>query len=173
VRRALTLAVLLAAPAASLAAVALDVSVEWLARDSDAVVRGTVTSRAAAWAGDGKKIFTTVRVRVSEVWAGSAPGNAELELVVPGGEVGEWGQRVSGAPAFADGEEVVVFLRRDGKAAFRVNGLALGKFRVEAGQARPTVDQVHRVGPAPPRGERTVEPMPLEELSRRVRGARR
>lgn len=172
-RRALPLAVLLLVPAASLAAVALDVSVEWLARDSDAVVRGTVTAREAAWAGDGKKIFTTVRLRVSEVWAGSARGNTEVEVVVPGGEVGEWGQRVAGAPVFAEGEEVVVFLRRDGPAAFRVNGLALGKFTVESGEARPTVDQVHRVGPAPPRGERTVEPMPLEELSRRVRGVRR
>jgi hypothetical protein len=157
-------------PVVALAAVALPTSVEDLARSSDAVVHAEVVSREARWSGDGKRISTWVKLRAGEVWAGQA--GQDVVVVVPGGEVGEWGQKVYGAPTFEDHEEVVVFLNRDGPSHFRVNGLALGKFRVEGGQVRPSLHEMAFVPGKLRSGERKPEAMTLSELRQRVRSAR-
>ncbi len=162
--------VLLAAPPVALAAVAGPTSVEELARGADAVVQGRVERRTSRWSADGRHIHTLVTLRSARVLRGSAP--EEVVVRVPGGVVGDVGQRVDAAPAFDDGEEVVVFLARDRAGDWRVHGLALGKFRVEAGQARPSLEAVRfSPGEVAP-GERRVEAMPLDELESRVRSAR-
>ena len=51
--------------------------------------------------------------------------------------MGGIGQRVDGAPAFAGGEEVVVFLNRAEAGGYRVAGLAQGKFSVAGMNATP------------------------------------
>jgi len=165
-RRALaTLALCAALPA--MAAVAPEVSVEAMAREADAVVRGRVVSATSRWAPDGRHIRTLVSLRRLSTWRGSSP--ADLVVDVPGGSVGDIAQAVSGAPSFETGEEVVVFLRAAGAGRWRVLGLALGKFRVEAGSAVPKLAGV-RIERAPLRsGERGVESMPVGELERRVR----
>ena len=156
-------------PAApSLAAVALQQSVESLARDSDAVVRGSVQRRAAGWRGG--RIFTEVEVRVSEVWRGRAP--ARVTVTVPGGEVGPIGQLVAGAPSFRDGEEVVLFLKRGPAGAWGVTGLGLGKFSLAGRTARPDAGGMDVVPSPLAPGERPPEPMPVAELKRRVEEAR-
>ena len=163
------LAVLLliaAGPAA--AAVAPPVTVENLAREADAVVRGKVQRRVSRWGEDQRHIFTFVTVRVGAVWRGSAP--ARITVRVPGGEVGEIGQKVDAAPEFEDGEEVVLFLLREDGDTFRVHGLALGKFQVKKGEARPGLDRFTFTKGLIPAGERRVEAMPVDELEWRVRG---
>ncbi len=167
---ALTLALLAALPAPALAAVARPTSVEALARDADAVVRATVEARESRWAADGRHLYTLVTLRVAEVWRGAAPGRVVVR--VPGGEVGDFGQRVDGAPAFDAGEDVVVFLAARPGAEWRVQGLALGKFRVEAGEARPALEAFSFADGALPAGERRVGAMAVGELERRVRSAR-
>jgi hypothetical protein len=148
-------------------AVAPEVSVEALAREADAVVRGTVTSVTPRWAPDGRHIRTRVSLRRLSTWRGSPP--AELAVDVPGGTVGDVAQVVSGAPSFQNGEEVVVFLRTAGAGRWRVLGLALGKFRVEAGNAVPQLAGL-RLERAPLRSsQRRIEAMPVDELERRVR----
>jgi len=163
-----TLAVLslwLAFPA--MGAVSPEVSVEALARGADAVVRGTVTAATPRWAADGRHIRTRVSLRRLSTWRGTPP--AEIAVDVPGGTVGDVAQVVSGAPSFQNGEEVVVFLRAAGAGRWRVLGLALGKFRVEAGSAVPQLAGL-RLERAPLRSsERRVEAMPVDELERRVR----
>lgn len=167
-RASLALLALCAAPAVAAAAVFGEASVEEVARTSDAVVRGRVERLSARWSGDGRRILTDVEVRVSAVWKGAAP--ERVRITVPGGRIGRVAQRVDAAPAFAEGEEVVVFLARRG-AGFRVAGSALGAYRVERGQARPTVAAPRLARRTLPRGERAVEPMAVAELERRVRGA--
>jgi hypothetical protein len=56
-----------------------------------------------------------------------------VEIRTKGGTVGDLTQRVSGAPEFKAGEEVVVFLHRAGERHFVVHSLALGKFEVAKG----------------------------------------
>ncbi len=169
VRPAAALGALLLAGAAA-AAVARPATVEQLAREADAVVRGRVARMESRWAGDGRHIVTRVTLRVSQVLRGAAGG--ELVLEVPGGVAGGFGQRVDAAPAFAPGEEAVVFLRRIAGGRFLVHGMAQGKFHVERGEARPDLEAWTFVPEALPAGERRAEAMPLEELERRVRAVR-
>ncbi len=167
VRRWTLALLLLAGPA--LGAVVQAGSVEDLARGSDAVVRGRVDRREARWSGDGMRIVTDVEVAVSGVWKGDAPGR--VVVTVPGGVADGLAQRVDAAPAFADREEVVLFLVRRGEV-WHVNGLALGKFRVQGAEAGPDLRELRVERRALAAGERAIEAMPVAELERRVRGAR-
>ena len=161
-------ALLLSGPAR--AAVAVPSSVEELARDADAVVRGRVVSKTARFTPDHRRIFTWVEVEPSSVWAGTAKGR--VTVLVPGGVVGDIGQRVDGMPAFAQGEDVVVFLSGAEAGAFRVTGLAQGKFSVKDGTATP--DLSHMIFTEAPlrAGERRPGPMGVAELEQRVRSVR-
>jgi len=162
------LAALLMSPPVTRAAVFLETSVESVARASDAVVRGRVESRSSFFTQDRRTILTEVVVSVAEAWKG-APGE-RVRIIVPGGRVGDLAQRVDAAPGFADGEEVVVFLSRRGDF-FELNGLAIGKFRVEGAEAVPELGNILFQGPGVKAGERRVGVMPFEELRRRVAGA--
>jgi hypothetical protein len=164
-------AVYLLAAGPALAALAVPASVEDLARASDTVVRGRVVKVSARWSSDGKRISTYAEVEPAGVWRGSAP--TRVTVVVPGGVVGDIGQRVDGAPTFSEGEDVVVFLAQAGATAFRVQGLAQGKFAVVDGVARPEVSHLGFVDrPALRAGERRAEAMAVEELEQRVRAAK-
>ncbi|MGI5864757.1 MAG: hypothetical protein ACOX6T_22285 [Myxococcales bacterium] len=101
--------------------------VETLSRRADLVVQGTALSSESSFVNG--QIQTVTRVRVDCALKGQAP--AVVEVRTPGGRVGDLGQMVTGAPQFAPGEEVIVFLRRlPGGARFRVEGMSLGKFDV-------------------------------------------
>jgi hypothetical protein len=166
--RGVALLVLLAVASGVRAAVATPVSVEDLARTSDAVVRGHVEAATARLTPDGLRVVTDVEVSVVSVWRGAAP--ARVKLVVPGGSLGKLAQRVDAAPVLAKGEEVVVFLLRRGEV-YLVNGLALGKYRVEGTMAHPDLHGIEfRDGSIRP-GEARVARMPVAELEHRVRAA--
>ncbi|WP_375766331.1 hypothetical protein NR798_32160 [Archangium gephyra] len=131
--RALLPFVLLLSLAAS-ATTMLRADLPELAQTSDAIVHGTVRRVESRWSGDGRRIVTDVEIQVTEALKGQAQvGQAGGTVLVtqPGGRVGDIGQRVSGLAAFAPGEEVVVFLERRGKQAFRVSGMAQGKYQVQ------------------------------------------
>ncbi len=168
-RRALALGlVLVALPAA--AAVFRSATVEEAARGSDAVVRGRVEKKVARLSADGSRILTDVTVSVASAWKGS-PG-ASVTVTVPGGVLGDKAQWVDAAPDLEVGEEVVLFLAKRAQG-WNVNGLALGKFRVEGEQVRSGAATAE-VLPAPAAaGERALTaPMTVGELERRVRAAK-
>jgi hypothetical protein len=167
-RRTLALVLLASAAAPASAATFVVPTVENLARSSDVVVRARVLDLASRALARGR-IVTEVEVLVSSAWKG-AP-DATLRFVVPGGRAGGLALRVDSAPTFDRGEEVVLFLSRSG-AAWRVNGQALGKFRVEGSEARPALGDAHVLPSTPAEGERLVGIMPVDELERRVRSAR-
>lgn len=172
---------LTAAPAR--ATVVRQMSVEDMAERATVVVRGVVEAQRAVYE-DGH-IDTRLDVQVAE-WLKS-PSRVAAQLLpsrvqvsVPGGQVGELAQTVSGAPRFSTGDEVVVFLwQRSAGEPFVVLGLAQGSFKVE--RAAATVEAVSdRRGlsaarlQAPAAGaaeheEGTVERLPLAELEARVR----
>ncbi|WP_242343928.1 hypothetical protein [Anaeromyxobacter terrae] len=165
---ALLLASLLAgAPSAARAATFLETSVEETARTSETVVRGVVERVGSRWAGS--RILTEVVVRVTSAWKGR-PGE-RLTLLVPGGTVGDLAQEVDAAPTFEEGEEVVVFAGRRGHT-YRVNGLALGKYRIEDGMATPGTAGARFAPRGLAAGERAVGRMSVVELEQRVRSAR-
>jgi hypothetical protein len=165
---AAVVATLFAPADAALAALADQASVEELARTSDAVVRGRVERRTSRMVG--RRIVTDVEIQTTATWRGAAP--RRLTVTVPGGVVGDLGQRVDGVATFTEGEEVVVFVERSSDGRWRVNGAAQGKFKVEAAEARPSLDGVKFLRRDVRTGERGVESMPVSELERRVKEAR-
>ncbi len=100
-----------------------------LSQTADAIVHGTVRRVESRWSGDGRRIVTDVEIQVTESLKGQA-GNMVL-VTQPGGQVGDIGQKVSGLASFTPGEEVVLFLERRGTQAFRVSGMAQGKYKVQ------------------------------------------
>ena len=160
-------------PAVAAATTAVRLAPDQLALRSRAIVEGTVVARQSAWAADGKRIYTRVRIRVEEAWKGD-PGR-EVEVVVPGGTVGELAQVVQGMPQFDEEERVLVFLEDATPSAYRVVGLAQGKYRVVevAGQGKFAVPDLQGLLLIDPESRAPVEPalagpVSLEKLRRLV-----
>jgi hypothetical protein len=98
-----------------------------LVRGADRIVVGEVASAESAWNAEKTAIFTTVRLRVSESVKGSKPG--DILLRVEGGQVGDIAQAVSGGLSFAQGEQVVLFLKSES-----VLGGPQGVYAVDGGK---------------------------------------
>jgi hypothetical protein len=126
---------LIGLPAAATTMLRLDVPE--LAQSSDTVVHGTVRRVESRWSGDRRRIITDVEIQVTEALKGE-PGSTVL-LIQPGGSVGDIGQAVHGSASFTPGEEVVVFLERKGASAFRLSGMAQGKYQVRRAADSQTV----------------------------------
>lgn len=122
----LAVALLIGLPAA--ATTMLRIDLPELAQSSDTVVHGTVRRMESRWSADKRRIVTDVEIEVAETLKGQA-GSTVL-IVQPGGRVGDIGQIVHGLASFAEGEEVVVFLERRGTSAYRVMGMAQGKYQI-------------------------------------------
>ena len=111
----------------------LKVELPELARSADLIVHGKVLRLQSRWSGDGRRILTDVEIQVTEALKGQA--GPTVLVTQPGGRVGDIGQKVSGLASFAAGEEVVVFLSRQGPQGYRVSGLAQGKYQVQRTEA--------------------------------------
>ena len=155
----LAVASLLFLPATARALVMERVAFADLVRESDVVVVGTVTGSASRHMDPPheRRIVTDVSVRVSDVVRGTHDGG-EVVVTTLGGVVDGRGQIVPGAPRFAIGDEVVLFLstvRRtaSGKAIRLPVALSQGVFYVRRPpggrpQVGPRLDDVHLVPPA-------------------------
>lgn len=97
-----------------------------LVNGADRIVVGEVVSAESAWNAERTSIFTTVRLRVSEAAKGAKPG--EVLLRVEGGQAGGIAQVMSGGLSFADGEQVVLFIK--GQSVF---GGLQGVYPVQGG----------------------------------------
>jgi hypothetical protein len=95
---------------------------------STAVVRGTVTSSYAAFAGSAPIIYTHYSIQVSERLKGAA-GNS-IDVVVPGGVANNVRQSFAGAPTLSTGDEYVFFLWTSKAGLTQVIGLTQGLFSV-------------------------------------------
>ena len=169
-------ALLLAFPAFATTVIALDLT--GLSRASDAIVQGKVTRAEPKLSKDGSRITTHYTVEVSDTLKGAA-ATTTVELVQPGGIVGDMGQKVAGTAHLKVGDEVVAFLERRGPRAFMFTGMAQGCFRVERstdGSAAFAVQDregdlmiLDPVTRAPV--EKGTEPMKLDDLKAKVRAA--
>ncbi|MGE0814842.1 MAG: hypothetical protein AB7O28_04085 [Vicinamibacterales bacterium] len=99
-----------------------------LVHESVAVVHGQVREVQARWTSDRRTIESSVTVDVLDAYKGAATETATF--VVPGGQAGGRIVVVPGAPVFAVGDEVVVFLAGRAPAMPRPVGLSLGVYRV-------------------------------------------
>lgn len=137
-----------------------------LGEGAQLVVHGQVVEQGCQWSRDGQRIETVVTVEVVTRLKGEA--GRETSFVVPGGRIGEELGLVDGAPRFAVGEEVVVFL--DGRRADppELVGLGQGALRVFVAEGRRLV-LAPGVEPLPPGAVRTEfvrrAPLALETLA--------
>ena len=114
---------------ASLCAIVFDpLSIESLTRQADVVLQGTVLGKACQRDPAGR-IYTRVELQVVELWKGAVPGSPFV-VVHGGGVLGEQQSVVAGQVQYDIGEEVVVFLVRNGRGEGVTLGLMQGKFHV-------------------------------------------
>jgi len=120
------------APAAY-ATILLKMNLADLAGEADAIVSGAVTSSNSAWNEDRSLIFTYSTLAVSSTLKGKH--KPELVVRTQGGIVGEIGMRAVGEPELKKGDQVLLFLERDGDGYNRVVGMSQGCFRVKVGRS--------------------------------------
>jgi hypothetical protein len=141
-----------------------------LSRDARAVVRGRVVALDPIWADTHRSIETIVTLEVDALLKGNL--GSSVQFRVPGGRLGRFESIMMGAPHFAMGERVIVFLGAHGPAYPHLLGLGQGVFRLTNRGARwlvtPPVIPSGHVGRVI-RGDRARVPMPLADFERRVR----
>ena len=131
------------APAFALAVTSRPLSISELTTVADTIVLGRV-SAARSETDAGGAILTRIALDVEQVLKGRA--GSLITIVEPGGDVGGVVATVAGAPTFAAGERVLVFLTRRPDGTLRVAHLFQGKFSVES---NPTTRQPQAVRRAP------------------------
>ena len=120
------IALALLAAGAARATTFIPMSIEDLAHSSVATVTGTVQELRSVQARDGE-VYTLVTIAIEQVLRGalSAP---VIILKEDGGSVGGRREVEFGAPSFAPGQRVLLFLTVRPDGSLRTNQLALGKF---------------------------------------------
>jgi len=103
-----------------------------LTKNADVIAHGQVVALASQWASDRNGIDTVVTVLVSDYLKGNL--GAQIVFRVPGGKIGRLRSVTAGAPAFEEGEDVIVFLAASGPAFPRIVGFNQGVFRVRVDQ---------------------------------------
>jgi hypothetical protein len=102
---------------------------ENLSENADVILTGKVTEKESHWNDAKTRIYTRTTVRVDEYLKGSGSGN--VNIIYPGGEVGDVGEIYTHMPTFETNEEVLVFLRADNKSnQFKVLNGEEGKLTV-------------------------------------------
>ena len=132
---------------------------------SQIVVHGQVVDVRPYETAGRRTIETLVAVRVIETFKGQ-PG-AIAYVRVPGGQVGRYRRVMVGAPQFARGDEVVLFLKGQAPLVPMPFGLTQGVYRVErdaAGRAVVTRPVPSRSGPVV-RGDPARRPLDLNAFT--------
>ena len=137
---------------------------------SDLVVHGRVVAIRPQLVGDRRTIETVITVAVVDALKGQ-PGET-VYFRVPGGQVGRYRRVMVGAPEFAEGEEVVIFLKGRAPGVPFPFGLSQGVYRVVHAAGGSTLVTPPTVSEAPGRvvrGDPSRRPIELSIFARNVR----
>jgi hypothetical protein len=108
-----------------------------MARESDVIVRGTVVNVQSQMTGPRRSIESLITLSVTETMKGT-PGTQAM-FRVPGGRVGRLRRVMAGAPEFAIGDEVILFLKGRAPALATPYGLSQGVYRISRAAGAPVV----------------------------------
>lgn len=100
-----------------------------LTKEAEVIVVGKVTDVRAEWSSDKTRIFSKVSLSVDEYVKGETPGRTVV-ITQLGGEIDGVGELYTHTARFSRDEEVLVFVKKDGKHNLIVAGGEEGKFRV-------------------------------------------
>ena len=141
-------------------------SIEKLAQTADVIVHGQVVSTTCQRDGSGR-IVTRVELRPKEHWKGTS---SNISIVHAGGVLGDEAVLADCQERYVAGEEVVAFLRVNGRGEGVTVGMCQGKFTVwKDGSETLAYSPFHGAGPAQ-REEATRSSLALETLKRAVQG---
>lgn len=142
-----------------------------LAHDAQVIARGEVVAIDARWS-DGRRAIETIVTLEAESYLKGEMGRM-VQFRVPGGTMGRYRNIVMGAPQFAVGQRVVVFLGANGPRVPFILGLSQGVYRLGVA---PSGDVLVSPPPVMPgvagpivRGAAARQPAPLAEFERSVR----
>ncbi len=129
-------------PGSALGTVVQDLSLAQMTERADWIVRGTVNSKEARWQESERRgIFTQLELSLLEVLKGPAKAGQTMTFDQFGGTVGGITHKIPGAPQFALGEEVLLFLSRHHSGRLYVVGFSQGKFTVSREEDGPQVSR--------------------------------
>ena len=124
-----TLFIVLSSAVSARATVLRPMDLAELVAESSVIVHGRVVDVRPEWVRGGRQIDSVVTVEVEAAFLGS-PGR-RVSFATPGGQIGEYRSIVPGAPEFARGDEVVLFLDSGRDRAYpAVLGLSQGALPV-------------------------------------------
>lgn len=106
-------------------------SLNELVRNADTIAEGVVEGQTANWGngtGSSQEIYTTVTIRVSQVFKG-AP-SAKIDLKLAGGQIGNVRDVVQGAPQFENGATYLLFIQNNGKQLIPLVAMTCGQFKI-------------------------------------------
>lgn len=138
--------------------------------DSELVVHGRVVAVRPQIVGDRRTIETVVTIAVVDALKGQ-PGPT-VYFRVPGGQVGRYRRFMVGAPEFAEGQEVVLFLKGRPPVVPFPFGLSQGVYRVVRGadgRSLVTPPAVAEAAGRVVRGDPSRRPVELSAFARNVR----
>jgi len=137
---------------------------------SELVVHGRVVDTRAQIVGDRRTVETVVTLTVIDAIKGQ-PGTT-VYFRVPGGQIGPYRRFMVGAPEFAAGDEVVLFLKGRAPAVPFPFGLSQGVYRVvrdASGRPLVTPPVVSEAPGRVVRGDTSRRPLELAAFARNVR----
>jgi hypothetical protein len=144
-----------------------------LVTSSAVVVHGRVRDVHPRWTADRRGIESLVDVEVVDYLKGGL--GEHVTVRVPGGRLGPYVNLIPGAPRFAEGDRVVLFLTVNGPTIPVVTGTSQGVYRVSPDTASggwlvtpPLIEPGH--APAA-RGDQARRPVPLSTFGDAVRRA--
>ena len=137
-----------------------------MAREAEVIVHGTIVS-VQGQLGPRRQIESLVTVQVVDTLKGT-PG-AQTVFRVPGGRVGQYRRVMVGAPQFAAGEEVFLFLKGRAPAIALPYGLSQGVYRVaRSGGAATVLPAVVSGSGRVTRGDPARQPLDPASFARQV-----
>jgi hypothetical protein len=146
-----------------------------LVSEARTIVLGRIASLEPEWTEGRRGIETLLSIDVERTLKGSAGDS--IVVRVPGGQMGPYLSVMPGAPRFAEGEEVVLFLAGAPPEVPHILALSQGVFRVVLDRntgARLVVPELLRVSADGAvqvvRGDLTRKPTPLGRFILDVRG---
>jgi hypothetical protein len=137
---------------------------------SELVVHGRVVGIRPQIVGDRRTIETVITIAVLDALKGQ-PGET-VHFRVPGGQIGRYRRFMVGAPEFASGEEVVLFLKGRPPGVPFPFGLSQGVYRVvrdPGGRSLVTPPTVAEAAGRVVRGDPSRRPVELSVFARNVR----
>jgi hypothetical protein len=156
---------------AARATVMIPADLSELSHDAVAIARGRIVAVDAQWTNGRRSIETIVSLETETYLKGGLGGIVQFR--VPGGSLGRFRNIVVGAPQFAVGQRVIVFLGSRGPTVPYVLGMSQGVFRLvqsSQGDWMVTPPAIVATGDGPiVRGSFARRPAPLDDFERQVR----